>query len=255
MPDSHAPHLHSCQFRFYGGLNDFLPAEKRYQASAFRFSGTPGLRDSIQAQRVPHVEVALVLVNGQPQSAEYQLQPEDQIAVYPRFQHLQPESSKQWHPPPPEPPRFILDVHLGKLCRHLRMLGFDTRWGNDYEDPFIIDTALAEQRIVLTRDLGILKQARLPWGYFVRAIEPTRQITEITDYFTLADFWQPLTRCINCNGMLARVSKDDILEQLPPGTRRSYDNFYQCHDCRQLFWRGAHYIGLMAKLSGLQEKL
>ncbi|WP_421866931.1 Mut7-C RNAse domain-containing protein [Motiliproteus sp.] len=232
MPNSHAPLRHHCQFRFYSGLNDFLPAEKKHRTLAFRFSGTPGLRDSIQAQRVPHVEVAFVLVNGQPQPAEYQLQPGDRIAVYPRFQRLIPESSKQWHPALPKPLRFILDVHLGKLCRHLRLLGFDTRWGNDYEDPFIIDTAVSEQRIVLTRDLGILKQARLPWGYFVRATDPTRQITEVADYFTLNEAWLPLSRCINCNGELDRVRKNDILEQLPPGTRRSYDKFYQCHDCR-----------------------
>ncbi len=56
--------------------------------------------------------------------------------------------------------KFVLDVHLGKLARHLRLLGFDARYSNAYEDAEIVDLAVREGRIVLTRDRGILKVRR-----------------------------------------------------------------------------------------------
>ena len=30
---------------------------------------------------------------------------------------------------------FVLDNHLGRLAMYLRMLGFDTLYRNDYQDP------------------------------------------------------------------------------------------------------------------------
>lgn len=254
MPDDHAPRLHAATFRFYGGLNDFLPPDCRQQALRYRFSGSPGLRDSIQAQGVPHTEVALVLVDGTPRPPAHRLAGDERVSVYPRFQHLAPDGDGRWDRPLPDPARFILDVHLGKLCRHLRLLGFDSRWGNDFDDPFIIDTALAERRVILTRDLGILKQGRVRWGYFVRNTAPARQIAEVIDTFALDGRCRPLSRCINCNGLLQQVRKAAVIDRLPEGTRRCYDTFYQCLACRQVYWRGAHYLGLMGKLAAHRDK-
>lgn len=247
MVDPHAPRRRHCRFRFYGPLNDFLPAPWRQQPLPHHFSGSPGLRDSIQAQGVPHCEVALVLVDGQPQPPEYRLQGSEQVSVYPRFHDLVPLPEPQWRPPLPDPPRFILDVHLGSLSRHLRLLGFDSLWRNDFDDPFIIDRSLADDRIILTRDLGILKQGRVRHGYFVRHTAPDRQIAEIVETFDLAPRFRPLSRCINCNGELEEVDKSRVLAELPERTRRCYDTFFRCRQCSQVYWRGAHYRGLLKK--------
>jgi len=68
--------------------------------------------------------------------------------------------------------RFILDVHLGKLARLLRMAGFDTIYRNNLDDPEIIQIAEDENRIVLTRDRGILKNKRVKHGHFVESPTP-----------------------------------------------------------------------------------
>jgi uncharacterized protein with PIN domain len=47
--------------------------------------------------------------------------------------------------------RFILDLHLGKLARFLRMLGFNAAYNRDWDDVTIIDLSLQQQRIILTR--------------------------------------------------------------------------------------------------------
>ncbi|HUF82235.1 MAG TPA: DUF5615 family PIN-like protein, partial [Burkholderiales bacterium] len=82
----------------------------------------------------------------------------------------------------PEPlrvTRFVADVHLGTLARHLRLLGFDTVWRNDLEDDAIIALARDERRIILTRDKGILKDGRVTHGYWLRATEPLAQVEEV----------------------------------------------------------------------------
>ncbi len=45
---------------------------------------------------------------------------------------------------------FILDVHLGKLARLLRLPGVDALYNNSFEDSFGVDKAVAENRIMLT---------------------------------------------------------------------------------------------------------
>ncbi|WP_107851745.1 Mut7-C RNAse domain-containing protein [Oceanimonas marisflavi] len=243
--------MRSSQFRFYGQLNDFLPSELRQRTVCYRYSGSPGLRDAIQAQGVPHTEVDLVLVDGVARCFDFNLQGGEQVSVYPRFKAFELQAGRLG-PKPLAVHRFILDVHLGKLCRQLRLLGFDTAYGNDFEDRHIIDRSLAERRIILTRDLGILKQARVQYGYFVRATAPNRQIGEVLQAFELKERCRPLSRCIKCNGEVERVAKSRVESRLPDGTRRSYELFYQCRACGQIYWRGAHYARLMEKLARLQ---
>jgi uncharacterized protein with PIN domain len=58
-----------------------------------------------------------------------------------------------------------------------------------------------------------------------------------------------LTRCTACNGDLAPVPKQDILHQLPAGTRRRYQRFARCQTCGRVYWRGAHSRRLDAVVS------
>ena len=81
--------------------------------------------------------------------------------VYPRFESLDIRPLQRLRPEPLREIRFIVDVHLGKLARYLRMLGFDTLYDLALGDEQIIEKSLHEERIILTRDLGILKMKRM----------------------------------------------------------------------------------------------
>ena len=75
--------------------------------------------------------------------------------------------------------KFIIDVHLGKLKKHLRLLGFDTIYNINFSDDEIIECARQEGRIILTRDLGILRQKRVTHGYWMRNTDPNKQLIEV----------------------------------------------------------------------------
>ncbi len=228
-------------FRFYAELNDFLPKENRQKDFVYRFWGTPAVKDAIEALGIPHPEIDLILVNNQSVDFNYRLQAGDRVAVYPVFELLNISSVNRLHPKPLRKPRFILDVNLGKLARNLRLLGFDSLYENTFPDEEIIDIALREQRIILTRDIGLLKNGRVARGYWVRSTQPDEQIKEVLQKFDLTDRIQPFTRCLTCNGILEKVAKETVEINLPPKVKMNFNEFYRCKSCAKIYWRGTHF--------------
>lgn len=236
------------EFRFYAELNDFLPREWRQRSFSYAFRGVPAVKDTIEAIGVPHAEVELILVNGESVGFGYQLQSGDRVAVYPVFESLDVSEVIQVRPQPLRETRFVLDVHLGKLARLLRLLGFDARYRNDYEDPEIVELAREEHRIILTRDVGLLKHSEVTHGYWLRATDPLAQAREVVERFDLRDQARPFTRCLRCNGILQPIDKAAVVDRLPPKVAREHETFYQCRSCDQVYWRGSHFRRLQQKI-------
>jgi uncharacterized protein with PIN domain len=229
------------EFRFYEELNDFLAPALRKRAFVYGFNGTPSVKDAIEAIGVPHTEVDLVLVDGESVDFTRKLAGGERVAVYPVFERLDISPVTRLRARPLRQTRFVLDVHLGKLARYLRLLGFDTRYRNDYDDAAIIGLARAESRIILTRDRGLLKHGAVTHGYWVRATAPRQQLAEIVRMFDLGGSARPFTRCIRCNGELQPVPKSAVAERLPPRVRAHFEVFVQCRECAAVYWPGSHY--------------
>jgi uncharacterized protein with PIN domain len=244
-------HISHATFYFHGSLNDFLPFAQRDTRFVYNFKGSPAVKDAIEALGVPHPEVSGILVNKSPVNFKYLLQAGDEVEVYPiaAANHL-PEDHALVEPVP-QPVRFILDVHLGKLAKNLRLLGFDTRYENNYADALIVDLAEIENRVVLTRDVGLLKNSRVKWGYWLRSQFLEEQLKEVIKRYKLQDYFKPFTRCLECNGPILPVEKATVLEVLPPKTKLYFNEFYQCKNCRKVYWKGSHYEKMLAKLGSI----
>jgi uncharacterized protein with PIN domain len=227
--------------RFYAELNDFLPSAQRQRTIRYPFHGHPAIVDVIESLGVPHVEVDLVLANGDSVAFDYPLQPGDRLAIYPVFESLDISPVVRLRPQPLRHTAFVLDVHLGKLARLLRMLGLDARYDNHATDDELVDTSLRERRIILTRDLGLLKRAAVTHGYWVRSTVPLEQAREVVRRFDLRTQVQPLTRCLRCNGPIEPVDKQEVRDQIPPRTAAWCKAYYRCTSCGQVYWPGTHY--------------
>ena len=234
----------SAEFRFYEELNDFLPPERRRASFVYSVAGTRSVKDAIEAIGVPHTEVDLILVDGESVGFERVLRGGERVAVYPMFELLDIAPLQHLRPRPLREPRFVLDTHLGKLARHLRMAGFDCLYRNDYRDSELVTAALAEQRIILTRDLGLLKQRLVTHGYFVRATESEGQLREVVRVLQLQSGLRPFTRCRECNAALREVPKTEVEARLPPKVRAAYEHFQLCPGCGRIYWEGSHYARL-----------
>ena len=230
------------QFRFYEELNDFLPPHRRKVSFPHTFAGRNAIKDMIEALGVPHTEVDLILVNGQSVDFSYIVQDNDRISVYPVFESFDITPLLRLRPKPLRVSQFILDVHLGRLARYLRLLGFDALYRNDFDDTELARLAGEEQRILLTRDRGLLKRNSITHGYYVRETDPRRQLQEVLARFDLYRSVRSFQRCTCCNGLLATVAKERIWDRLEPDTRHYFDQFWMCGGCQRIYWKGSHYV-------------
>lgn len=241
----------SLTLRFFGELNDFLPPERRDQPVTIPYQGRAAIKDTIEALGVPHPEIAQIVANDTAAPLSYIAQAGDTIAVYPLAQAEQHPAHLLLHPRPQ--PRFILDVHLGRLAEYLRWLGFDTLYRNDYDDPELARIAHDERRILLTRDLGLLKRGIVIYGSYVRATDPPQQVIEIVRRFNFFAAIAPFRRCSRCNGLLHRVAKAAIEDCLLPETRRHYEEFHRCASCGHIYWKGSHYERMQQFIAEIRQ--
>ncbi len=149
--------------------------------------------------------------------------------------------------------RFIADVHLGRLAKYLRMCGFDTLFQQDYDDREIIELSAKEGRIILTRDKDLLRSKKVRQGHLVHSDAPLEQIREILDVCRAAERIRPFTRCMECNGVMEHVGKEEIIDRLMPLTRDYYDEFKRCGTCGRIYWEGSHFARMKTFIMDLKS--
>jgi len=252
--NSHRRKTRFAVFRFYEELNDFLPPNQYKTSFRSPFFGNPSVKDTIQAMGVLHTEIDLVLVDGQSVDFSHRLRGGERVAVYPVFERLDVSPVIRLRPRPLRDTRFIMDVHLGKLARYLRMLGFDTAYDRQLDSSTLIDLSLRDERIILTRSVEILKQSRVTHGYWLRNHEPRQQLQEVLLVLDLFSQLQPFTRCMDCNGRIFPVDKAVIKGQIDPSVFQRFREFRQCRDCRKIYWRGSHFKSMLELVNELDHK-
>jgi len=203
----------------------------------------------IEALGVPHTEVELICIDGDPVNFAYRLLDNDRVSVYPAFSQIDIAPVLQLRPPQSGPHRFIADAHLGQLAKHLRMLGFDVLYRNDYSDAEVARIAASEDRVVLTRDRDLLIRKEIVRGCYVHALQGEAQLAEVLTRFKLHGSARAFSRCLTCNGVLQMVDKDDIENRVPSYSRQRYEVFYECQGCAQVYWAGSHVARMRARVA------
>ncbi|MEU0414013.1 Mut7-C RNAse domain-containing protein [Streptomyces griseorubiginosus] len=228
-----APEIH---IQFAPELALFVPHGRRSGATPLATDGVSSLGHVVESTGVPLTEVGALRVGDREVPRSYVPAAGDSVHVapVPRPQRV-----------PGAPLRFLLDVHLGTLARRLRLLGVDTAYeSTDIGDPALATRSATEQRVMLSRDRGLLRRRELWAGAYVYSTRPDDQLHDILDRFR-PDL-RPWTRCTACNGLLKEATKEEVADRLKGGTERSYDVFAQCQDCGKAYWKGAHHQQLEA---------
>jgi uncharacterized protein len=239
--------------RFYAELNDLVLPERRFRDSEVEFAGSPAVKDVIESLGVPHGEIDLLLLNGRSAAFGDRLRDGDRVAVYPAFEAFDIADLTSVRAAPLREPRFVLDGHLGRLAAYLRMLGFDVLWQQQPTDADLARISADERRILLTRDLGLLKRTQVTHGLFVRATEPEEQLREIVERLHLQRLARPFTRCLRCNAPLEPVELAAIESELPPRVRERVREVRRCGGCGKLYWAGTHHDRMSALIARVLE--
>lgn len=149
--------------------------------------------------------------------------------------------------------KFVADVHLGKLAKTLRLLGFDTSYKNSLTLDELVKIALEENKILLSRNSMLAKKFPEVRSFFVEAEDPFEQVLKLVDVFKLKETFQPFSRCLICNGELQQVLKDAVLMQLPSNTIKYFNQFWQCNQCQHIYWKGSHYERMMQLIEKIKS--
>ena len=241
------------ELRVYGDLIAFVDVDRTGHVTVP--IGSPrSVKDVVESAGVPHPEIALLLVDGASVDFAHLIRGGERIAAYPPFHNIDAAVVSRVAPPPPAP-RFVCDVHLGKLARRLRLLGFDTWYHADADDDQLVAVAVASERVLLTRDRELLMRKVIAHGYCPRSDDGDVQTAEVLERFGLLDALKPLSRCARCNGLLRPVDKDSVWELLPPRTRVEHDRFVQCERCAQVYWPGSHTVRIADLITTLRASV
>lgn len=242
------------RLRFHGDLSFFLrSSQARPPSIEKRLGEKTSVKDAIESCGVPHTEVDLILANGAPVSLSHSLVRDQAIDIYPVSappelfpgNRLQARGLR----------RFVADCHLGKLARHLRLLGFDVLYDNRANDAQLLHIATNNDRALLSRDRRLLMHTVVRDGYCPRSHDSDEQTVEVIRRFELAQLVAPFTRCLQCNGLLEHVDKAEVNQQLEPLTKIYYQDFRRCTGCAKVYWPGSHFGKLQNRLERIRFEL
>jgi len=139
---------------------------------------------------------------------------------------------------------YYADSMFGKLARFLRMLGFDTKYRKEETVDEMLDLSKLEGRVVLSSSAMVnskCKKLRIQ-SIKLSSTDISEQLEEVEKTLDFIIPFPPKKfRCSLCNGNLTSVNKSSILDRIPEGTSKTYEEFWECESCSQIFWLGSHW--------------
>jgi uncharacterized protein len=146
---------------------------------------------------------------------------------------------------------FCADVHLGKLARLLRMLGFDTVYKNNFSKDELLKIARDDSRCVLSKSPYFLKFPDITF-YQIKSSDSYQQLEEVINHFHLQQpSFNPFSRCLYCNAILEKKEKTEVDICLLPQTKKHFTEFWQCPACKKIYWKGSQYERMMKEIEKL----
>lgn len=141
-----------------------------------------------------------------------------------------------------EPLCFVAECTLGKLCKWLRLAGFDTLYDPRAPDEFgLLAYADQQKRLVLTRTKRIFSRLSSKRAIFVAFNDPRDQMRQVIETFGIhRKDLHPLTRCLCCNASLVPCSRDSVQGRVPEYIAQTQQTYHSCPHCHRLYWPGSH---------------
>ncbi|MFH1031282.1 MAG: Mut7-C RNAse domain-containing protein [Chloroflexota bacterium] len=148
--------------------------------------------------------------------------------------------------------KFIADNNVGQLDRWLRMMGYDTLFFDGSDDRDMVEAALTEDRIILTRDTQLMKRGLIASGrvkaVLIKSDRPELQMRQIMEELDVDTSFKPFTLCLECNQPLEEKTREQVKELIPPYVYKTQNQYRQCPRCHRIYWRGTHWQAMTETL-------
>ncbi len=140
--------------------------------------------------------------------------------------------------------KFVADGMLGSLARWLRMMGHDVVYRHGLEDDKLLALAKEEGRVLLTRDLELYRRsvARGINAFFVEGKNEAERLASLAQRFGIPlEIDLKTSRCPKCNTSIQSLPKAKVADRVEKNTFTHYDEFWECPNCKKVYWQGAHW--------------
>ncbi len=131
-------------------------------------------------------------------------------------------------------------------------MGYDTLFFDGSDDSRMIATALAEDRVILTRDTQIMRRRVVTNGQLkailIKGDEPEQQMHQVIDALNLDYQFSPFAICLECNQPLLERSKQQVKDLVPPYVFQTQNQYMECPACHRIYWRGTHWQAMTRQL-------
>jgi len=153
--------------------------------------------------------------------------------------------------------KFIADNNVGKLAKWLRVVGYDTLLFKEKDDVKMIEIALSEGRVILTKDAQIIKRRLVTDGklkaILIRHDDPKAQLRETVKTLNLNYHFKPFSLCLECNQMLIPRSKEEVQDLVPTHVFKNQEQYMECPSCHRIYWQGTHWQAMTRELRELAQ--
>lgn len=154
--------------------------------------------------------------------------------------------------------KFIADQNVGKLGRWLRLLGYDAAIFKGEDDGVLVRIALAQGRVLLTRDTQIGRRKVVGNGrlkmLLIEQDDPAEQVITVLEKMGLTK-QETFSRCLECNTPLESRMKEEMRERVPPYVFKSQEAYMECPTCHRIYWKGTHWQAMQKKLENIRDRL
>jgi len=240
---------------FHEGVRELLVRGNREGSVAYPVTRRASIKDVIEALGPPHTEVGGIVADGREVGFGHLLAPDERLEIRPVAAPCDVLRAAPLRPNPLPRVAFAADANVGRLATLLRALGFDTVYEPGLGDTGLAALAAEEGRIVLSKDRGLLKHARIQHGRLVRVEDPAQQLLEVLRFYGLGPPFKAFSRCPRCNALLVPITKAAVAHRLLPLTRRHYHDFHICPGCDALYWPGSHHDHMLERIERLGREL
>lgn len=151
-------------------------------------------------------------------------------------------------------PSFLFDRMLGRLCRKMRLLGFDAKLNAPEEGGRFLLNAADEGRVPVTMTKRA-KDRPGPPAVVLESSGTVDQIAELLRYIGESPSLKPFTRCLECNEELDEENASSARKEVPPYVAESFRCFSRCPRCRRLYWKGTHYQAMAGEIELIKARL
>ena len=116
----------------------------------------------------------------------------------------------------------------------------------------MVKLALAQNRIVLTKDTQVMRRRLIASGRLKAVLieddDSKAQLQQVVETLNLDYQLRPFSVCLECNQNLVARDKEEVRDLVPPHVFETQNLYMECPLCHRIYWRGTHWQAMTQEL-------